>query len=904
MLADSIVWLLILHTVQVAAVAGVVGVFVRMFATDRPHLAHALWALVLLKAITPPVFASPTSPFSWLGSSHYHAMQATATIPNSFSSVPAIPPDTTIEWSISETMRVNAPVQQNEVQSEISQELSYSPALSAASMIVLLWLAGCLCVGTITAIRIRLFATRVRNSTVKTPQYLSQAVQRLSKRLGLNRQVHIKVVDCSIGPAVIGLFHPTLLLPKIIVDQQSNAELEPLVAHELVHIRRGDLCWALVQSMSVCVCWFHPLVWLAQRLVTQESERSCDEETIASLNCSPAEYARSLLNVLEQKQLLQAAPSLPGIRPVDVTANRMERIMRLGHGCHARSPWWVVATLLVGAACTLPGAALVIGQESDLPLELPNGSPQQDGNGASSEKPAAPIDAHVQESRDGRIIIGDSVDSDLGVAGQVLIDESQFATPANLKETLRVPSRLPKAPIDSPYLTESSDEPYSVESIEVSYVLQVLQEQTGVNADQAAQAFLSHLPFSQLRTKDGSSTSNRATAEFLAEGTDEVCVLGNTEPTMKIVGGKLYFFETAEKREQIRQAIARFREFGFKQISMRAQIIEMKLADLEELDLFGQHNSVRTASASRRVDFGVPVKNNRSMQLPFKTISEEDEERLLNLAKSGNQAHHISRPSFTALNGQGSSCRIGQSFAIVSDYRKNEQTGKYEPITTHVEQGIQLDLVASVARIYQLDEEGRNQRTVEKLKLSGSMQRSNIDRIDESSWSGGDANLKIQVPKTRSSFVEFETTIDKDERLALAMNHADEDGNRMATVTIIRCEIQPPMAIPAANLNATELQNALVGVSDELSDAEFSAFETELKKLGVSKYRRVEGRRMTISIDEGQSIEDFRSKHRLAAEFFQTLRAQRKSAKDSASATKDALGEFDAQFGQSFGTSN
>ena len=140
--------------------------------------------------------------------------------------------------------------------------------------------------------------------------------------------------------------------------------------------------------------------------------------------------------------------------------------MRLGHGCHAHSPWWVAATLLVGAACTLPGAALVIGQESYPPREVLHGSHQQDGSEQRPEKPVTPLDVLVQESRNGRVILGGSVDSDLGVAGQVLTDSSRFATPANLKEALRVPLRLPKPQFLREYLEASSDEPYSVESVD------------------------------------------------------------------------------------------------------------------------------------------------------------------------------------------------------------------------------------------------------------------------------------------------------------------------------------------------------------------------------------------------------------------------------------------------------
>ena len=50
---------------QVTAVAAVVGLVVRLCCRQRPHLAYVLWLVVLVKSLTPPLWSSPTSLFSW-----------------------------------------------------------------------------------------------------------------------------------------------------------------------------------------------------------------------------------------------------------------------------------------------------------------------------------------------------------------------------------------------------------------------------------------------------------------------------------------------------------------------------------------------------------------------------------------------------------------------------------------------------------------------------------------------------------------------------------------------------------------------------------------------------------------------------------------------------------------------
>ena len=173
----------------------------------------------------------------------------------------------------------------------------------------------------------------------------------------------IHVSDRPVGPAVIGLLRPAILLPATLVENRKPNEIEPLLAHELIHIRRGDLWWSMLQTLATSLFWFHPLVWFASKKLTQESERCCDEETVASLNCPPADYARGLLDVLEHKQQLQVAPAVPGVRPVDITSARLERVMKLGNGMRNRTPAWVWLLMLVCGVCLFPGAASVMAQK-------------------------------------------------------------------------------------------------------------------------------------------------------------------------------------------------------------------------------------------------------------------------------------------------------------------------------------------------------------------------------------------------------------------------------------------------------------------------------------------------------------------------------------------------------------
>ena len=51
---------------QVTALVVFVLLATRLVARNRPHLAYMLWLVVLIKCVTPPLWSSPSSAFSWL----------------------------------------------------------------------------------------------------------------------------------------------------------------------------------------------------------------------------------------------------------------------------------------------------------------------------------------------------------------------------------------------------------------------------------------------------------------------------------------------------------------------------------------------------------------------------------------------------------------------------------------------------------------------------------------------------------------------------------------------------------------------------------------------------------------------------------------------------------------------
>ena len=93
-------------------------------------------------------------------------------------------------------------------------------------------------------------------------------------------------------PAVAGILRPRIILPAGTVQE----ELEYVLLHERVHLRRGDNLWRMIAIIAVCIHWFNPLSWIFLRIFLNDCELACDETAVKQLHKEERkEYAHALL---------------------------------------------------------------------------------------------------------------------------------------------------------------------------------------------------------------------------------------------------------------------------------------------------------------------------------------------------------------------------------------------------------------------------------------------------------------------------------------------------------------------------------------------------------------------------------------------------------------------------------
>ena len=205
-----------------------------------------------------------------------------------------------------------------------------------------------------------------RSGSAQVPKSVRSSLTCLSQRMGIRRQIELRVSGRISGPLAMGVFRSLILLPASTLTALNAEQLEVVLAHELAHIRRADYLWNMLQSMIETLFFFHPAVWWVSNKLRQQRELCCDDVALAC--CSdPLVYATALLRLEEQRSSrLHLAMALDGHQAGSGLRARIVRI--LGEAPQGRRE---IAPLSLLGVCAMLGLFLFPLQQlfASLPTE-------------------------------------------------------------------------------------------------------------------------------------------------------------------------------------------------------------------------------------------------------------------------------------------------------------------------------------------------------------------------------------------------------------------------------------------------------------------------------------------------------------------------------------------------------
>lgn len=362
---------------------------------SRPSIQAAIWTVVLIKFLLPPVLPFNFGLSGMLDSILPRTTQAWQTSP------PQVSPVQQTDGSMSVARQGDNDATPQLQIWNISQRRLSDLLLFAYAGLLLLFVAKALFQSTRTGRRVR--------SLPAADEILTGEVSALARRVGIRRLPQVRVDSGAASPFVIGAWSPTLVMPATLPTSVKATAREALILHELAHIRRGDVLVRWLQNVARLIFFFWPPVWWLCRRLERYSEMACDQWAMKFSSVRPQLYAESLLDVAKSVGARASISQEVGFatRRTSLMGARFKMILEDVDDKSPRLSRQVFAILLAWSAFALTGSVFAesahdargraLMSEADTSFQQPRQSTQlrQDTNvPVSSTKPSG-----VQESQ-------------------------------------------------------------------------------------------------------------------------------------------------------------------------------------------------------------------------------------------------------------------------------------------------------------------------------------------------------------------------------------------------------------------------------------------------------------------------------------------------------------------------
>ncbi|HXD75072.1 MAG TPA: M56 family metallopeptidase [Vicinamibacterales bacterium] len=368
---------LVNHLWQSTLAAALAWVAALVLSRARAKSRHAVWLAASLKFLLPigPLLTFATA-------ARWRPVLAVSSVPFALAADPRI------------QFLAPAPIR-----AAVHQPLDAAAGRFAGAMpmaLLSLWIAGAVVMLATWIVRRRRVSRLIRASAVAHSGSIVDTLRTLERRFGVRRPIRLAMSPAgALEPGVWGVVNPTLVWPERIGDHLTPEQVEAIVAHEVMHVKRADNLAAMLHMAVQTLFWFHPMVWWIGTRLVDERERACDEAVLAA-GSRPEAYAESILTTC---RLYLASPiaSFSGVTGADLR-KRIERIMT-NDAVRSLSLWRRCLLATVGVAAIVIPAIVgvrvqsVLAQQFTTPptaaFDVTSVKPNNSGSGLISMMPAA-----------------------------------------------------------------------------------------------------------------------------------------------------------------------------------------------------------------------------------------------------------------------------------------------------------------------------------------------------------------------------------------------------------------------------------------------------------------------------------------------------------------------------------
>ena len=197
------------------------------------------------------------------------------------------------------------------------------------------------------------FSVKKSGRVKKTEGRVARIYASVGEALGIKRLPALYVAYYPVSPMLCGYLKPKMIIPDL--EFWDEDRIRAVLAHELIHYRRGDLYAKLLCTAAEALHWFNPAVHKAASRFNSAMELACDEIVIRKLgNAERAVYGDALLDIVRRCEGVKESPMTTALSGNAGAVK--ERIMNILDTGKKRRGISIIAVTLV--ICMIAGAVV------------------------------------------------------------------------------------------------------------------------------------------------------------------------------------------------------------------------------------------------------------------------------------------------------------------------------------------------------------------------------------------------------------------------------------------------------------------------------------------------------------------------------------------------------------------
>jgi beta-lactamase regulating signal transducer with metallopeptidase domain len=231
------------------------------------------------------------------------------------------------------------------------------------------WLLGLLVTALIHAARVAQFRKMLRRGVLARGSVVGR-VHVVAQMLGVRPPV-VSLVESIRSPVIWGGLRTRLVWPRHLAGDFESGHWDGVIAHELAHLSRGDHWVGWLELLGTCVYWWNPLFWYVRHQLRESAEQACDALVVCVLPNGRHAYATSLIEIVSQFSHVTAPLPVFGVHSTARQALERRLVMILCERVSGKLSMGALMAITVLALAALPGWSQAQSPAADRPVASP-----------------------------------------------------------------------------------------------------------------------------------------------------------------------------------------------------------------------------------------------------------------------------------------------------------------------------------------------------------------------------------------------------------------------------------------------------------------------------------------------------------------------------------------------------